>query len=123
MAHRIAPSLPLAGPVGPAPQSAPALRAAGAPRSICILIGKPASLIKVMAVLHEALPGADHVVCADAAKALDKAETVRHFGWAPAIFLFDFRGGHAGDLADSLRKVRESEPNSELLVLVDDAGL
>src|SRR6185437_10184425 len=58
----------------------------------------------------------------DAAKALEKAETVRHFGWAPAIFIFDFRGGHAGDLADSLRKVREVEPNSELVVLVDDAG-
>jgi len=123
MAHRIAPSLPLVGPASPVPQSTPAPRAAGAPRSICILIGKPASLIKVMAVLHEALPGGDHIICADAAKALEKAETVRHFGWAPAIFVFDYRGGHAGDLADSLRKVREAEPNSELLVLIDDAGL
>jgi len=35
-----------------------------------ILIGKPTYLIKEMAALHEALPSSDHVVCADAAKAL-----------------------------------------------------
>src|ERR1700733_4319102 len=117
MAHRFAESLPPAGPASPVREAAPAPRPAnGAPRPISLLIGKANQLIKMTAALHEALPGVDHVVCADAAKALEKAETVRHFGWAPAIFVFDYRRGHAGDLADSLRKVREGEPNSELVV-------
>ncbi len=124
MAHRFAESLPPAGPASPVSEPTSAPRPAnGAPRPISLLIGKSNQLIKMTAALHEALPGVDHVVCADAAKALEKAETVRHFGWAPAIFVFDYRRGHAGDLADSLRKVREGEPNSELVVLIDDRDL
>jgi diguanylate cyclase (GGDEF)-like protein len=123
MATSAAPALPLAGPVSHIPTGSPVARAAGGPRPMSILVGKPTHLIKEMAALHEALPEADHVVCADAPKALEKAETVRHFGWAPAIFLFDYRGGHAGDLADCLRKVREAEPNAELIVLLQDGDL
>ena len=124
MAHRFAESLPLAGPASPVSEPTSGPRPAnGAPRPISLLIGKSNQLIKMTAALHEALPGVDHVVCADAAKALEKAETVRHFGWAPAIFVFDFRRGYAGDLADSLRKVREGEPNSELVVLIEDRDL
>ena len=102
-----------AAPVATAPS--------GGRRPLALLISpKPARLAPVRSVVHEALPGTEAIVCTDAARALARAETARHFGWTPAVFVFDYRGGHAGDLADQLRLVRENEPDAELLVLIED---
>src|SRR5579872_4814210 len=73
-------------------------------RPIALLISpKPARLAQIRSAAHEALPGCDAVVCTDAGRALAKAEAARSFGWTPTIFAFDYRGGHAGDLADQLQ--------------------
>jgi diguanylate cyclase (GGDEF)-like protein len=84
---------------------------------------KPARLSSIRSAAHEAMPGSEALVCTDAARALARAETARHFGWTPAIFVFDYRGGHDGDLADQLRLVRETEPAAELLVLIEEGDL
>jgi diguanylate cyclase (GGDEF)-like protein len=102
--------------------SAPSAR--GGSRPIALLISpKPARLAQIKSAAHEALPGCDAVVCTDAGRALAKAKAARSFGWTPTIFVFDYRGGHAGDLADQLRRVRQAEPAAELLVLVEDGDL
>src|SRR5476651_561617 len=96
----------------------------GGRRPLALLISpKPARLAQIRSAAQEALPGAEAIVCTDAARALARAETVRHFGWTPAIFVFDYRGGHDGDLADQLRLVRETEPDAELLVLIEDGDI
>ncbi len=121
MAHRMAETLQVAKPDRPAPASLP--RGAAA-RPMTIMIGAtPARLAETRAAVHEALPGSDCVVCPGIVAALAKAETARHFGWLPAIFVFDFRDGHAGDLGDALRKVRAAEPEAELVVLIEDGDL
>jgi diguanylate cyclase (GGDEF)-like protein len=108
-----------AADAAPSPQLA-----RGGRRPITLLISpKPARLAQIRSAAHEALPGCDAVVCTDAGLALAKAETARHFGWTPTIFVFDYRGGHAGDLADQLRRVRTAEPSAELLVLIEDGDL
>src|SRR5580704_3460130 len=123
MSHRVAQIQPLAGPVSSVPSAAPA-RPVGAQRPMILMVSPtPAGLAELGAAVQEGLPGADALVFPDATKALEKAETCRHFGWAPAIFVFDYRGGRAGDLADGLRKVRAAEPNAELLVLIEDGDL
>jgi len=100
------------------------LLARGGRRPIALLISpKPARLAQIRSAAHEALPGCEAVVCTDAGRALAKAEAARSFGWTPTIFVFDYRGGHAGDLADQLRRVRQAEPGAELLVLVEDGDL
>jgi diguanylate cyclase (GGDEF)-like protein len=110
-------------PEAPAAEPAPPPRKT-ALRPMTILVGpKPAGLVDVRSIAHEALPGSDCVICPDIRQALEKAEAVRHFGWWPALFVFDYRGGHAGDLGDSLRKVRALEPNAELLVMIEDGDL
>jgi diguanylate cyclase (GGDEF)-like protein len=122
--HRIAQVLQLADQAEAAPEDVASMRPAGVLRPMSLMISpQPDSLAEVAAAIHEALPGCDAVICADVAKATDKAESARHFGWAPAIFVFDYRRGHAGDLADSLRKVRVKEPNAELVVLIEDGDL
>jgi diguanylate cyclase (GGDEF)-like protein len=122
MAHRVAQTLQVAAP-DEAPPSSPLPRKTAA-RPMTILIGAtPSRLMEMRAAAHEALPGCDCVICPDIREALAKAETVRHFGWMPAIFVFDYRGGHAGDLGDSLRKVRAAEPAAELVVLIEDGDL
>jgi diguanylate cyclase (GGDEF)-like protein len=94
---------------------------AGGRRPMTLLISpKPARLAQIRAAAHEASPGSDAVVCTDAHRALAKAETARHFGWSPAIFVFDYRGGHAGDLADQLRRVQSAEPMAEVVVLIEE---
>jgi diguanylate cyclase (GGDEF)-like protein len=108
---------------GAAPTAA-AAAAGGGRRPMAMLISpKPARLASIRAAAHEAMPGSEAIVCTDAARALARAETARHFGWTPAVFVFDYRGGHDGDLADQLRLVRESEPAAELLVLIEDGDL
>jgi diguanylate cyclase (GGDEF)-like protein len=93
-------------------------------RPMALLISpKPAGLAQIKAAAHEALPGCDVAVCTDAGLALAKAETARHFGWAPAVFVFDYRGGHPGDLADQLRRVRVAEPDAELMVMIEQGDL
>lgn len=105
-------------------ESAPAAAPAAALRPMTLLVTpRPAGLAEVAAAARDALPGGDVVACPDAGKALAKAETARHFGWQPAIFVFDYRGGHAGDLADQLRKVRAAEPEAELVVVIEDGDL
>ena len=106
-----------------------AAMAAGRPmdaarRPMALLISpKPAGLAAVKAAAQEALPGADAVICTDARGALAKAEAARHFGWAPGIFVFDYRGARPGDLADQLRKIRLAEPAAELVVLIEEGDL
>src|SRR5271155_1091934 len=108
----------------PADGAIPPRIAVGGRRPLTLLISpKPARLAEIKAAAHEGLPGCDTIVCTDAARALARAETARHFGWTPAIFVFDYRGGHDGDLADQLRLVRETEPAAELLVLIEDGDL
>jgi diguanylate cyclase (GGDEF)-like protein len=98
--------------------------ARGGRRPMALLISpKPAGLASIRSAAHEAMPGSEAIVCTDAARALARAETARHFGWSPAIFVFDYRGGHDGDLADQLRLVRETEPAAELLVMIEDGDL
>jgi diguanylate cyclase (GGDEF)-like protein len=98
--------------------------ARGGKRPITLIVGpKPARLGPIRAVVHEALPEGDAVVCPDVRRALTKAETARHFGWVPSIFILDYRGGRAKELAEELRRVRHGEPKAELLVLVDDGDL
>src|SRR5579872_4347727 len=93
MSHRVAANLQMAGPTSPAPDPAPAPRPAGERRPMSLLISShPPSLAEVAAALHEALPGCDCLVFPTAQKALEKAESARHFGWSPAIFVFDYRG-------------------------------
>jgi hypothetical protein len=83
--------------------------ARGGKRPITLLISpKPARLGPIRAAVHEALPGGDTVVCLDARQALIKADTARHFGWIPSIFVLDYRGGRPKDLAEQLRRVRHS---------------
>ncbi|HVN01386.1 MAG TPA: GGDEF domain-containing protein, partial [Caulobacteraceae bacterium] len=102
----------------------PAERARPARRPMALLIGpRPAGFAPLKAAALEALDGGEAVICTDASRALVKAETARHFGFAPAIFAFDYRGGHPGDLADQLRRVRDVEPGAELLVLIEDGDL
>jgi diguanylate cyclase (GGDEF)-like protein len=122
MSHRVAQTLELAEPKSQPLTEAPAARPGpGSPRPMTLLVTpKPAGLTEILAAVREALPGCDAVVCADAGKALAKAETARHFGWSPAIFVFDYRGGHAGDLADQLRQIRKAEPDAELLVAIEE---
>jgi diguanylate cyclase (GGDEF)-like protein len=111
---------PLKTPTGPETRTA-APAVAGGLRPMTFLIGPdPAGLADVAAAVREAMPGCEPAVCANARKALQRVESVRHFGWAPAIFAFDYRGGRAGDLADQLRTIRAAEPEAELVVLVDD---
>jgi diguanylate cyclase (GGDEF)-like protein len=115
-------------PLDQAPASAgdatSARAAIGGRRPMALLISpKPARMAEIKAAAHEALPGCDVVVCTDAPRALARAETARHFGWTPAIFVFDYRGGYAGDLADQLRLVRAAEPAAELVVLMEDGDL
>ncbi|HZZ88470.1 MAG TPA: hypothetical protein VFE13_09060 [Caulobacteraceae bacterium] len=108
MAHQAAKDLPTAEVADASGQSA---APAGGRRPMALLISpRPARLAQIRAAVHEAMPGCDAVICTDAHKAIARAETARHFGWSPAIFVFDYRGGHAGDLADQLRRVRASEP-------------
>ena len=121
MAHRVAQSLQVEEPDEPASSPVPRKVAA---RPMTLMIGAtPSRLTEMRAAAHEALPGCDCVICPGLREALAKAETVRHFGWMPAIFVFDFRGGHVGDLADALRKVRAAEPAAELVVLIEDGDL
>jgi diguanylate cyclase (GGDEF)-like protein len=123
MSQLTALSVPLAEAAAPEVETAAAPPTPAAARPMTLLVGpKPAALAELMAAAREALPGCDAVACPDAGKALAKAETARHFGWLPAIFVFDYRGGHAGDLADQLRKVRAAEPSAELVVVIDDGG-
>jgi len=117
MAPPTALTVSLTEPAAPTAAPVPA-----GPRPMTLLIGpRPGGLTEILAAAHEALPGCDAVVCPDARTALAKAETARHFGWLPAIFVFDYRGGHAGDLAEQLRKVRAAEPGAELAVVIEDA--
>jgi diguanylate cyclase (GGDEF)-like protein len=124
MSHRVAPTLQLAEPAGAALADVVSMRPANSLRPMSFLISpKPAGLAEVAAAIHEALPGCEAEVCHAVAKAVGKAETARHFGWAPAIFVFDYRGGHVGDLADGLREVRAAEPNAELVVILEDGDV
>ena len=108
--------------VEPGDGAAPFAR--GGRRPMALLISsKPARLAPIRSAAHEAMPGSEAIVCTDAVRALARAETARHFGWTPAIFVFDYRGGHAGDLADQLRLVRETEPAAELLVMIEEGDL
>jgi diguanylate cyclase (GGDEF)-like protein len=106
-----------AAPSSPVPRKA-------AVRPMTILVGaRPGGLTEIRAAAHEALPGCDVVICPDIRQALAKAEAVRHFGWLPAIFVFDYRGGLAGDLGDSLRQIREAEPCAELVVMIEEGDM
>jgi diguanylate cyclase (GGDEF)-like protein len=121
MSHRVAQTLQLAEPAGAAPAAVTTLRPAHTLRPMSFLISpKPAGLAEIAAAIHEALPGCEAVVCQGVGKAVGKAETARHFGWAPTIFIFDFRSGLIGDLGDALRDVRAAEPNAELVVITED---
>jgi diguanylate cyclase (GGDEF)-like protein len=121
MVQKAAQALP---PSEPTDDAVTPRAAVGGRRPMTLLISpKPARLAEIKAAAHDALPGCDAVVCTDAARALAKAETARHFGWSPAIFVFDYRGGYAGDLADQLRLVRSAEPAAELVVLMEDGDL
>ncbi len=120
MSHRVAHTLQLTGPETSVAAPGPAPRKSAARPMTLMVAPKPAGVAEVRAAVHEALPGCDCVICPDIRQALEKAETLRHFGWLPAIFVLDYRGGHPGDLADSLRKVCGAEPDAELMVVLED---
>src|ERR1700677_1619619 len=121
MSHRVAANLQIAGPAGLAPKPVLTARPPGERRPMSFLVGPhPPAMAEVAAALHEALPGCECLVFPNGAKAVEKAETARQLGWTPAIFVFNFRGGRAGELAEGLRKVRAAEPNAELVVLLEE---
>jgi diguanylate cyclase (GGDEF)-like protein len=96
--------------------------AAAAPRLMTLLISRQSErLTPLREMVREALPGHDAAVCPDAERALARAEAARSFGWRPLIYLFDYRGGRAEDLAKQLRRVREAQFDAELVVLVEEA--
>ena len=104
-----------------APPATDAPRATAARRPLALLVGpRPAALGPLRAAGTEALGEGRALVCPDAGRALAKAQSSRLFGQVPAVFAFDYRGGHAGDLADQLRRVRDAEPNAELVVVLGD---
>ncbi len=93
-------------------------------RFLTLLIGpQPSNLAEVGAAVNEALPGHAMVVCADVRQALTKADNARALGWAPVIFILDYRGRHVGDFADQLREVRAASPDSELMILLDEGDM
>ena len=96
----------------------------GERRPMTLLISpKPARLAQIRGAAQEALPGCDTAVCTDASRALARARTGRRLGLTPAIFILDYRGGHAGDLADALRRIRVAEPAAEIMVLIEDGDM
>ncbi len=100
----------------------PAAAAAPEARVLTLLVGpRPASFAEIRAIIQEALPGHAAALCATGTAALEKAASARLFGWAPGIFVFDYRGGLAADLADQLREVRKSAPEAELVVVLGEA--
>jgi len=107
-------------PAPPPPDAEQAPGGAGE-RPMCLIVGPGAeSASEIRSALAEASPGCAVVACSDGARALDKAETGRRFGWSPALYVFDYRGVRAGDLADQLRRVRADDPAAELVVLLAD---
>ncbi|HEY3798980.1 MAG TPA: bifunctional diguanylate cyclase/phosphodiesterase [Caulobacteraceae bacterium] len=95
-----------------------------AQRLMTILVGpRPERMGELRRLCHDAFSGQEAVVVRDATTALAKAETARCFGWSPGVYVFDYRGGHAGDLADQLRKIRAAQPDAELVVVIEDGSL
>ena len=109
-------------PISPPSVAEP--RAAEASRLMTLLIGpNPTALRAIRDIVREALPGHDALECLDAKRALARVATLRDFGWTPLIFVFDYRGGRATDLAQQLRRVREAEPEAELVVLIEERDI
>ena len=106
----------------PGTRSAPP--AEGVLRLMTFLISPEAERQDAMRDLaREALPGHDAVACAHTAQALARADAAREFGWAPLIYIFDYRGRRASDLANQLGRVREAQPEAELVVLAEEADV
>src|SRR5271167_844372 len=72
--------------------------------------------------VREVLPADDVLICAGAADALSRAESTESSGRPAAVFIFDFRGRHVGDLAEQLRQVKQAHPRAELVILADPAN-
>jgi len=106
------------------PEAHPTPPDGGELRFMTLLVSRDGKHMQTLGELvHEALPGHDAVACADAGQALARAAAAREFGWTPLIFVFDYRGQRATDLAQQLRRVREAQPEAELVVLVEEADV
>jgi diguanylate cyclase (GGDEF)-like protein len=92
---------------------------------LCIVVSPtPEGAEELCALAAQALPGDQTVACSGAAEAIARANTAQNFGWAAAMFIFDYRGEPASELAQQVRRVRTASAGAELIVVADgrDSG-
>ena len=105
----------VAGAAGPA--HAPAR--ARLPLSVVILSPRDHGPDAFAGIVREALPGETIINCVEAGHALTQAERAAQVGRTPGVFVFDFRGMSAVDLAKQMHRVKEAHPDAELVAVVD----
>jgi diguanylate cyclase (GGDEF)-like protein len=74
---------------------------------------------ELAAIVRAALPTDQSLTCAGAAKAISRANAARVFGWRAALFIFDYRGRAARELAEQVLKVSNAAPHAEIVVVAD----
>ena len=89
------------------------------PLSVLVLSPREHPTDPIAALVREALPGDGIIRCGDAGQALAQAEKAHNLGRAPALFVFDFRGLPAVDLAKQMHPIKAAYPDAELIAVVD----
>jgi diguanylate cyclase (GGDEF)-like protein len=87
---------------------------------LCLVISpRPGGAAELAELAAAALPNDRTVACSCAAEAIERANTAQKFGWPAAVFVFDYRGEPATDLAQQVRQVRKASSAAELIVVAD----
>ena len=112
-------ALALADDAG-APISEPPDAAPPSQTLLCVVISpRPGGAAELAELAAAAIPNDRTLACSCAAEAIERADTAQKFGWPAAVFVFDYRGEPATDLAHQLRQVRKASSAAELVVVAD----
>ena len=94
--------------------------------SAILVSPRPESRAEIGPLMREALPAESILACLTAAEAVSRASSGRILGRVAALFIFDFRGRPIEDLASQMHLVRQSHPETDLMVVAeghDSSGL